>query len=305
VFIVQQETLCHGDSILIDGQWVSAAGQYTYIHSDPVTLCDTIFDVFVTVSEELFLHTTTDWNCQALGSASIEISGADPFHIEWSNGLQNDTVITNLDDGLYTVLVSDINGCTQSDTFEITSPPSLTFSIPSSFTMYAGDSILINVTGDTQAPGLTYEWAPAGILSCATCSSTYAAPDQDTLVTVVISDQDSCDYILETFIYVTVDSNSIDQIYTPNVFSPNGDGINDYWRIFSKLENTHVQELYIYDRWGTVVFAKRDFVLNTHEGWDGKLNGKPMNPGVFVYQAKLTLGDGREVKVKGDITLLR
>jgi gliding motility-associated-like protein len=112
-------------------------------------------------------------------------------------------------------------------------------------------------------------------------------------------------YQLETTILVLSDTFLFDQIYVPNVFSPNGDGVNDRWTIFSRLDNTYVHELALFDRWGTMVFQKNEFVLNTFDGWDGTIKGKRVNPNVFVYRAVLTLGDGTKRTVKGDVTLLR
>ncbi|HEY3387217.1 MAG TPA: PKD domain-containing protein [Saprospiraceae bacterium] len=305
VFIIHQETLCAGDSILVDGQWLTDEGQYTFVHTDSATLCDTIIDVYVTISEEIIIQPTVDWNCETLGSIQLEITGADPFIITWDNGFSGDSLLNGLDEGTYAVVVTDENGCNAADTIEVIASPELNFSVSGQYLVEEGDSVLISITGDINEPGLTFEWSPAGILSCPTCSTSYATPTNDTIVSIQITDADSCVYFLETNILITTDTTPIDEIFVPNVFSPNGDGINDFWRIFSKLENTHVQDLYVYDRWGTLVFYKEDFVLNTFIGWDGKLNGNNMNPGVFVYQANVTLGDGREVKVKGDVTLLR
>ena len=305
VFIVHQATICQGDSLLVDGQWLTDEGQYTFVHTDSVTLCDTIIDVYVTLSEEIVIESITDWNCETLGSIQLEISGEAPFTITWDNGFSGDSLLTDLDEGIYVVTVADANGCVAADTIEVIASPLLSFSVPGEYVVELGDSVLITIAGNIDEPGLTFEWSPAGILSCPTCSASYATPTNDTIVTIQITDADSCVYFLETYIDVTTDTIIIDEIFVPNVFSPNGDGTNDYWRIFSKLDNTHVQNLYVYDRWGTLVFYKENYVLNTFMGWDGKFNGNMMNPGVFVYQANVTLGDGREAKVKGDVTLLR
>jgi gliding motility-associated-like protein len=96
-----------------------------------------------------------------------------------------------------------------------------------------------------------------------------------------------------------------DKVYAPNVFSPNNDGANDHWTIVSRMENTYVEELALFDRWGNTVFYKKEFLLNSFEGWDGKLNDEAMDPGVFIFMAKLTLGDGEKVTMRGDVTLLK
>jgi len=110
---------------------------------------------------------------------------------------------------------------------------------------------------------------------------------------------------LETYVTVLFDSSSFDQIYIPNVFSPNGDGINDYWRIYSRLDNTFVNSITLFDRWGELIFHKENYVVNSFDGWDGTLRSKTMQPGVFAYVGEITLGDGTSQQVKGNVTLIR
>jgi gliding motility-associated-like protein len=305
VFVIQQNTICPGDSVFIEGQWISTAGQYTFTHSNPVTLCDTVIDVTVVVTPDILIQSVVDWNCLTYGSIDLDLSGVSPFMIAWSNGVTGDSILTGLDAGDYSVLITDDNGCSVEDTFSVIESPVLNFDVPGTYTVHAGDSVLITITGDTQVPGLSYEWTPAGILSCTTCPSSLAFPDQDTVISILITDADSCTYFLEAAINVISDTSFFDQIYVPNVFSPNGDGINDNWRIFSKLQDTYVHQLIIFDRWGSLIYAEQDFVLNSSIGWDGTFKGKLMNPGVFAYTVRLTLGDGRDVVVKGDVTLVR
>jgi gliding motility-associated-like protein len=214
-------------------------------------------------------------------------------------------VITGLDPGDYPVLITDINGCMWTDTISIEASPGLMFDVPGLYMIDQGDSVLIAITGDITEPGLTFQWIPAMNLSCTNCPAALAYPSESTTYQIQITDEDSCVYNLVTNVVVTIDSNSFDQAYAPNVFSPNGDGINDVWTISSRLENTFVQDLAIFDRWGNMVFSKSEIILNTMDGWDGTREGKTINPGVFVYTARLVLGDGQEVILQGDITLVR
>jgi len=96
-------------------------------------------------------------------------------------------------------------------------------------------------------------------------------------------------------------------IYIPNVFSPNDDGINDYVTVFTEADKVRrVVYLEIFDRWGNQVFVGEDFEPNDPlKGWDGSFKGKKMNPAVFAYIARVELINGDLVNRKGDITLLR
>lgn len=304
VFVITQATLCPGDSILIDGQWVTDAGLYSYIQSDSVTLCDTVYDVHVTLSSEIMIQSTIDWNCQTLGSIALSVTGDGPFDYQWNPPFTGDT-LTGLVEGDYTVYVTDVNGCSTQETYTIVSSAALYFEVPDYYVIEQGDSVYIEIVGDINEPGLTFEWIPSDVLGCSTCPSTWAYPMEDITLIIQITDADSCVYLLQTYIAITADTAMLDEIYIPNVFSPNGDGINDLWTIFSRNQNTYINDLAIYDRWGTMVFYNKAFMLNTFSGWDGTFKGKPLNPGVFVYTGVVKLADGTEQNVKGDVTLLR
>ncbi len=87
------------------------------------------------------------------------------------------------------------------------------------------------------------------------------------------------------------------QLYIPNVFSPNLDGINDHFRIYSESGLVENIDLTIYDRWGAQVA--------TGSEWDGRRDGQPVNPGVFVYVARIRMSDGVERLFSGSVTVLK
>jgi gliding motility-associated-like protein len=301
VFIVQQETLCPGDSLLIQGEWITDAGQYSFSLTDPTNLCDTILDVYVTLWDEIAVGAEIDWNCITLGSISLDISGDGPFIIDWEIGATGDTLLEGLPAGNYGVVITDINGCSISDVYGVEATGDLSFSIEEFYEVEEGDSVLVTILGDVNEAGLTFTWYPEDIVSCPVCPQSWVNPTETTTLVIEITDADSCTYLVETVIIV----NLKDGIYAPNVFSPNGDGINDHWTLVSKLETTFVNSLALFDRWGEVVFRQRDFLLNSFEGWNGLAENREAQPGVFIYVADVTLGDGRKARVTGDVTLVR
>lgn len=95
-------------------------------------------------------------------------------------------------------------------------------------------------------------------------------------------------------------------IYVPNAFSPNGDGVNDLVTVYAGAAVREVVEFEIYDRWGEKVFANKHFPPNEEDmGWDGHFREVLMQPGVFVYRASVELLDGSILQFGGDITLIR
>ena len=96
------------------------------------------------------------------------------------------------------------------------------------------------------------------------------------------------------------------QIFIPNIFSPNGDGINDQVSIQSNDRIILVNSFRVFDRWGNIVFEDFNFLPNdAHHGWDGIFNGKLMNPAVFTYLAEVKTIDHDLMLVTGDVSLVR
>jgi gliding motility-associated-like protein len=93
--------------------------------------------------------------------------------------------------------------------------------------------------------------------------------------------------------------------YIPNVFSPNGDDINDIFTIVANREVRIVNNLTVYDRWGGVMWEDKDFIADGSHGWDGSSGDALMQPGVYVRRIEIEFQDGSTEMLAGDVTLLR
>ena len=94
------------------------------------------------------------------------------------------------------------------------------------------------------------------------------------------------------------------KFYAPNTFSPNSDGINDLFEIFSECEQFQSYLFVVYDRWGNHVFETD----KSGDGWDGAYRGKPLSEGVYTYYLKAVTDYKNkpfETLKKGDFLLLR
>jgi gliding motility-associated-like protein len=90
----------------------------------------------------------------------------------------------------------------------------------------------------------------------------------------------------------------------PNVFSPNGDGVNDFFDIFNQKEPpTEWFNLVIFDRWGAPVFT----TVNPLDRWDGSKGngGSPVPDGVYYYVIKMKFLKGKVINYAGPVTVLR
>ncbi|MDE6548399.1 MAG: gliding motility-associated C-terminal domain-containing protein [Muribaculaceae bacterium] len=105
----------------------------------------------------------------------------------------------------------------------------------------------------------------------------------------------SCEYISDTY-EVTIGESDLK---VPNAFSPNGDGVNDEWKVaYRSLLNFQCS---IFDRQGHQVC----YLTSPEQGWDGKVGGKIVDSGVFFYVIEATGTDGKKYKKSGDINIVK
>ena len=120
----------------------------------------------------------------------------------------------------------------------------------------------------------------------------------DEVTVTVIVDSAGCLSVDEITINVEISGD----VYVPNLFSPNGDGVNDVLNIYGW--SVDEVDFRIYDRWGELIFQSSDPNLSSW-GWDGTYRGVELNSAVFVYTVEVTYMDGREQVQHGNITLIR
>lgn len=105
----------------------------------------------------------------------------------------------------------------------------------------------------------------------------------------------SCEYISDIY-EVTIGES---QLLIPNAFSPNGDGINDEWKV--AYRSILKFDCHIFDRNGHQVCH----LTSPDQGWDGKVGGKTVKSGVFYYVIQATGSDGKKYNKSGDINVVR
>ncbi|MDQ3015907.1 MAG: T9SS type B sorting domain-containing protein, partial [Bacteroidota bacterium] len=306
LIVIQQDFLCQGDSVNVQGQWLNTAGAYSFVLPDTITGCDSSLEVYIAFYPPMNLTTSATWNCETQGTIFAHATGVGPFAYQWSLSSLTDSIALDLQAGIYSVTATDLHGCHLSDTVSIDSQPAYQFFIDPYYEVVSGDSLFLFISGDTASGQLIYAWEPSGIIQCNSCSSTLAFPTSDTLLSITITDTSFCSYLLNAIIHVLpMDTQLVDAIYAPNVFTPNQDAINDLFSFYSKLPDVYIHELTILDRWGEVILYVNDIRLDAFQGWDGKFRGKDMNPQVFTYFSRVRLSDGKEVRLVGDVTLIR
>jgi len=151
-------------------------------------------------------------------------------------------------------------------------------------------------------------WSPSAGLDCNNCLTPTATPQATTTYYATIY------YSMNGVTCTQTDSAAItvfescgeSPIYVPNTFTPNGDGLNDGFTIRGS-GISKVKSFRIFDRWGAMVFSTENAPVNSPAAtWGGtNMNGKELNPGVFVYMYEIICMNNELLTGKGNITLIK
>ncbi len=235
--------------------------------------------------------------------SSQAIGGVMPYFLHWSSG-QTTAAISGLPAGSYTISVTDAHGCTVSASESLAEPISPTVQLGLDLTTNLGDVIdLQAIVNIPQVDIMDYTWSgTAAFLQCPDCNIYSFQPLTSGCQQVRVRSKMGC-IALDTICYKV---RAQRRVYPPNVFSPNGDGINDFFTIFSDAGVKQILSLKIFNRWGGQIYQANNIKTNDEPaGWDGTFKGQELNIDVFVWVADIEFIDGEIIQLSGDVTLVR
>lgn len=323
-FFMSADSLCSGELFYAIVQHDQNTFKYSWtingIPVNPVSVSnDTFYFIFNLTGNLLLSLTTSRLGCEANFERSIhlvpgaEIDGPDDrfrcigqqieinlegkegFILQWDNGSNPLNVDTA---GIYTYTSTNIaTGCSISKSVEVRDliPPGT--DIVSSYSFCQEDlkrNILPKVTGITEKLQWIYPNQQGNLLLFPERSDTYllrvenkACIDTISVVVDILPCIGPC------------------QIFIPDAFSPNDDGINDFFEIFIGCRKSVLTfRMEIFDRWGNMVFQSDAF----NRQWDGNIEDKLAPAGGYAYKLKMTLeseNEFEEVFREGFVGLVR
>lgn len=208
------------------------------------------------------------------------------------------TSLTPADGGTYQVMM-DNGACRDSAAVTISILPSPTIELPREMEVDFCDPVVLlpKITGDA---AVTYTWTPTNGLSCDDCLNPEV--HLPALYQLHVINDTLCTDSATVRVHYRGD----DLLYVPNAFSPNFDGVNDYFQLFPSCVVTTIKKMEVYDRWGGTVFSAGVInPANIREFWDGQVNGKPASTGVYIWQTEIELINGISRMLRGEVSLLR
>ncbi len=189
----------------------------------------------------------------------------------------------------YYVIVTDSLGCTDTANTSISY-----FPIP---TIDAGeDKIIIygqDVTLGATHSGGSFFWDSSAYLNCLSCENTAAFPEATTTFYANILDHYGC--IARDSVTISLDG----VIYVPNSFTPDGDGVNDVFKV-NALDLTKF-EMSIYNRWGQLIFETEDIAV----GWNGNFKGEKVKMDTYVWKITYSDVNSTNQKLIGHVNVIR
>ncbi|WP_339716036.1 PKD domain-containing protein [Cyclobacterium amurskyense] len=234
----------------------------------------------------------------------IELSidgGVAPYSIQWSSGevFDNGYRMEANGPGNYQVTVTDGNGCIQTKSFTVQNNIVLIKGeyLSEAFPLYGENLVNFDVQFTNKSNGNIglYYWDFGDGNSSLEESPVYRYTKPGTyIVTLVGTDIWGCETSSSFQIKITDFF-----LKTPNVFSPNGDGLNDFF--FPKFLNINSLVFIIMNTWGEILYQSKDL---KDPGWDGTFRGQKASPGNYVYKLKYTTADGRNFSNTGAFMLL-
>ncbi len=216
---------------------------------------------------------------------------------------QVDTNFLNIPARTYNVTVRDSTGCKKTIPMIVPEPAQVQVNVGPDLTLDLGFSAQLRAVVVPSNRNYQYIWIPQdSSIRCPTCQNTVVSPIVTTAYRVTVRDTAGCTGFDELLVKIVKNR----PIYFPNVFSPNNDGVNDWFSAYGNPSAVKITEFKIFNRWGDLVFQTQNIPLDIMTlGWNGQFNGQVLDPGVFAFFAKILFVDGEEILYTGDITLMR
>lgn len=305
------DSICEGDSAILtaivpgaqsylwstgstsDTIKVSPANtSYYYVTVTDSLGCPDSDSVYAFINPSPNLSITPDTTICEGGTATIDVLGAQTYI--WNTGDTGPALTVNPNtDQTYFVTATNQYQCvdsTSSSVF-INDYPVATL-VSEKDTLCRGESLELTASG-----GDVYLWNTGE-----TTPSIFVSPIETAYYIVTVSNIRNGTACSDTA-SLKQEVVRCNTYYTPNAFTPNGDGLNDVFSVIGQFKNVSDFEMMIFDRWGKLIFRTEDY----NEPWDGtSMDSHELLPsGTYIYKIRISEGTAEPFELKGSIILMR
>lgn len=292
------------DKILV----ATGPGVYTLVSTDLELGCIGYDTVTILTDPDPFLGIVYDISeptCAGGDDGSISIAsfngGEGPYRFVYDGIEYTDLEGVTFPSGISTIEVWDANLCMVVETFTISnSAPFDVLTEPSVMIKYGESSTLTASASVADSLIVSYTWTDADGMILGGDQDLEVDGSQDAVI-VTIEDVNGCTSSATVDIVIDYEV----EIFYPNIFSPNGDGSNDNFFLYNNGLPETMDALLIFDRAGELMYEGSSLSFNESQvGWDGSFNGRQVQPGVYVFMVRYTLGNGEQRTLSGSITVV-
>lgn len=304
--------ICSKDSVQVGNQFFSARRPSgSVVISRPASQgCDSIINVSLSFAPPIVpAFSVEPLRCQQANTGALVLNaigtGSGPYQVSVDGGapigFNPGLRITGLGLGNHNLRIIDPIGCDTVLNFLVGDTPPLTLTLNPDTTILLGGSVTMRPTVNF-VPS-TVSWTPSTFLSCTSCLNPLAKPDQTITYTLKLTDDLGCEISQDITITVKIPESDI---YIPNVFSPNGDGVNEFFEVtFRFPDRSMINQMMIFDRWGNLVFERKGSGIGDNVRWDGTYMGRDLQPGVYTYAIQYQAEGEAPQWRRGDVTIAR
>ena len=241
-----------------------------------------------------------DDTCNRMVGSVIAIAsgGFPPYSYQWDNSSSTSSQISNLNQGQFTITVTDTL-CETIASVSVGNFPGIKAAFkaePEKIYIEDGYCYFIDLSNGS----IYWQWdfGDGNFSTIANPVNKYLNLGNFT-VTLIVEDKHLCIDTASQTILVK----DITTFFAPNAFTPDNDGLNDFFKVYGV--NITQAEFVIFNRWGDIVFKTNDL----EEGWDGTSNREKSPNGVYVWMVKYISDEGDNIIIdkveRGTVTLIR
>ena len=305
-------TICNGDSILVNilgvanASW-SPSTSVQYPDSTSTLLFPSVSTVYTIAFENSCAVVNLDYTVTVIGISSQVVNDTiicpgDTAALWATNGVayswspeatlshpdSSNTLAFPDEPTIYNVSVQNNSGCSITEDVFVDLYP-LPY-VSAGYDHYVEFGDVVELQGQTD---VAFYWFSNDSMSCNNCLNPLVSPSQTAYYYIYVVDTNGCENI--DSVKVVIDGS----LYVPNAFTPDGDGINDFFEI--KGEEIKSFELWIYNRWGELVFYSNK--INNY--WDGRYRGVNNQIDVYVWKIKYEDSHRKNETLVGHVSLIR
>ncbi len=301
--------LCPEQELSIGDSTISSSGHYEF-ELQSVDGCDSILSINLEYYDIPNNDTIYNYTCNELEADTTSTTGIS------ENGCPYpETIITNFvpADTTFLVEVNCIDTIT-TDTMFLLNEFNCDSIVITEY-IFENIDVYIEINNPYQAnqtvdlfienvdESFDYAWYLDSVLVCENCTSYSFSTSVDQELSIIATNEFGCTSSFNSLIEIEKTT----KVTFANVFSPNGDQVNDRFIPIGYLdENLLIRNFKIYDRWGNLVHFEETLDINDESfGWDGNFNGRPCQEGVYVYQLTLSSNSSDDQIIFGDVALIR